>query len=187
MGRKETGVDRLMGLISEKKKVSVTQVAKELGVSKLLVTEWADFLADEKLITIEYSLSKTYLKEREVPDKEVAKKVKEYVTKKEGFVRKVESALAKLESDGTGVALVKKEFDALKKSLGSQVEEVREERDELKKYENLRASVDKDMQKEPDNYHKSVSQASSALIRRPHVQKQKKRSRIGFILEHFLC
>ncbi len=163
MGRIETGVDRLMALIADKKKVSIDQAAKDLGVSKLLVTEWAEFLGDEKLITMEYSLSKTYLKERELSDAEVEKKAKDYVTKKEGFVRKVDSALSRIQKDEQGVANVKQEFDTLKKAVGSQLDDVREELDELKKYEKLRAEVDKDITKELDTYHKTIAQAAIAL------------------------
>ena len=53
----KTGVDRLVSLIQEKKRISVPEAAKELGVSQIVVEEWADFLEEDGIISIEYKFA----------------------------------------------------------------------------------------------------------------------------------
>ncbi len=163
MGRIETGVDKLVALVHDKKKISIDAAAKQLGVSKLVVTEWAEFLSDEKLVSIDYSLSKTYLKERELSKKDIEKREKQYSNKKEAFVRRVDSALGKLEQQEGSFEHVRQQFDDFKKSLGKQVDQVRGELQELEKFEQLKSKLDEDIQKEMSKYKDQVSQASSAL------------------------
>jgi len=129
----ETGVDKLVELIDSKKKISVDDAAKNLGISKVVIQEWADFLEEEKIISIEYKFSKTFLLERTLSEKEVKVKKKEYSSEKDAFVRKVEISLRNLEKDSLGLANIKKEFESLKKQIGGEIEKVRSEVKELEK------------------------------------------------------
>jgi len=95
----ETGVDKLVKLVAAEKKVSIEDAAKELGVPISLVQEWADFLEQEGLLDTEYSLSKSYLLEKRLSRDDVVQKSKEYDTKKDAFIRKVDIALGRLESE----------------------------------------------------------------------------------------
>ena len=122
----ETGVDKLVDIIERKKRVSINEAADELGVSIPVVQEWADFLEDEGLITIEYKLSRTYLCERKLNKKEIEKKAKEYSSKKDAFTRKVEMALKSMERESAGFDRIKEEFKKLHESIGSDIDAVRE-------------------------------------------------------------
>jgi len=141
----ETGVDKLVDLINRRNKVSINEAATELGVSLPVVQEWADFLEDEGLITIEYKLSRTYLCERKLNKGEVEKKAKEYSSKKDAFTRKVENALQSLQKESEGLGKIKEEFGKLKDSIGSDIDQVREELQELRHYEDLKKNIDKDI------------------------------------------
>lgn len=160
----ETGVDKLVDLINRKKKISTTEAANELGVSVPVIQEWADFLEDEGLITVEYKFSKTYLCERKLTKKEVVKKAKVYSSKKDAFTRKVETALKSLQRESEGFEKIKLEFNKLKDTIGRDIDQVREELQELKHYEDLKKNIDKDIlqqrleyQEMLENIHHQVS------------------------------
>ena len=150
----ETGVDKLVSLITERKKVSIDEAAKELGVSKILVQDWADFLEQDGLISIEYSLSKVYLVERKLSKQEVERKTKEYTNKKESFLRKVETTLQSLDKDTVGFEKMRKEFDKLKQQIGGEIDSVKKDFKELEYYQDLKDNIDKDIEKQKSEYEK---------------------------------
>jgi len=161
----ETGVDKLVALINRRKRISINEAANELGVSIPVIQEWADFLEDEGLITVEYKLSRTYLCERKLTKKEVEKKARVYASKKDAFTRKVESALKSLQKESEGFERIKAEFNKLKDTIGRDIDLVREELQELRHYEDLKKNVDKDIiqqkldyQEMLENIHRQVAE-----------------------------
>ena len=95
----ETGVDRLVRLVKERGKIAMQDAAKQLGLSKTVIEEWADFLEEEGIISLEHSLTKSYLIERKLTKKEVEVKAKEFSGKKDVFVRKAEVTTSFLEKE----------------------------------------------------------------------------------------
>lgn len=55
------GIDRLIEILKQKKKMDIDSAAKELNQPMKTVEEWAELLEKEKLIKIEYKLTKIYL------------------------------------------------------------------------------------------------------------------------------
>jgi transposase len=163
MAKIETGVDKLVGLVSERKKLSLDEAAKELGVSAPVVQEWAEFLEEEGLIGIEYSLSKTYLVEKKLSKHEVQKKEQEYEQKKEAFVRKVDTALKQLEKETSGFEDIKRAYNALKVGIGDEIDQVKQELDELKHYEQLKQSIDQDIIQQKLDYEKMIDEVHRKL------------------------
>ena len=106
----ETGVDKLVELVNKEKKISIDDAAKTLGISTVVIREWAEFLDEEKIISIEYKFSKTVLLERKLSEKEVTQKQKEYSSEKDAFVRKVENSIKTLEKDSLGLEKIKKTY-----------------------------------------------------------------------------
>jgi len=159
----ETGVDKLVALVSERKKISLDEAVKELGVSKTVVQEWADFLDEEGLIGVEYTLSKTYLVEKKLSKGDVQKKAKAYEQKKEAFVRKVDTTLQKLQLDTAGFEEIKKAYNQLKNDIGDEIDEVKQELDELKHYERLKQSIDQDIIQQKLDYEKMVDELHRKL------------------------
>jgi chromosome segregation ATPase len=161
----ETGVDKLVDIINRKKRVSLDEAAKELGVSVPVVQEWADFLEEEGLCSVEDKLRQTFLVEKKLSKPEVEKKVKEYSSKKDAFVRKVETALSSLQKESEGLVAIKQEFEKLKDVIGGDIDQVREELSELKHYEELKKNIDKEILQQRLNYqgmlegiHKKVAE-----------------------------
>lgn len=56
-----TGVDALLQLLKEKKKISLSEAAKELHLKESAIKQWVDFLVEEKIVGIEYKFTKAYL------------------------------------------------------------------------------------------------------------------------------
>ncbi len=93
----QTGVDKLVSLIKEKKKISMPQAAKQLGVSQVVVEEWADFLEEEDIISIEYRLATPWLVDKKIKKEEDKKDKKEKKEKEKDEDKK--TADAKEEQD----------------------------------------------------------------------------------------
>lgn len=163
MAKIETGVDKLVELVSSQKKISLDDAAKALGVSKTVVQEWAEFLEEEGLVGIEYSLSKTYLVEKKLTKRDVQKKEKEYEQKKEAFVRKVDTSLRQLENETAGFEEIKKAYNDLKADIGDEIDQVKEELQELRHYESLKQSIDQDIIQQKIDYQKMVDEVHRKL------------------------
>ncbi|NQU98672.1 hypothetical protein HQ533_04345 [Candidatus Woesearchaeota archaeon] len=155
----ETGVDRLVSIVAGKKTIDLAAAAKELGVSESVVREWAEFLEEEGVISIEYGLSKVTLSERHITKKEAESKVKEYHSKKDAFVRKVETTIQLLENETSEFDKIKGEFEDLKKKIGTEMEDVKHELDELRHYEDLKQNIDNDIRKQKEEYLELVDKA----------------------------
>jgi len=142
----ETGVDKLVKLVNEKGKVSSFDAAKELGVSNTVVMEWADFLEEEDIISIEYKFTKPFLVPRKLGKKEIQEKAKEFSGKKDVFVRKAEVSLSFLDKEAAKLNSIKEEFDNIKKEAGFDLGNVKNELEELEKYEHLKIDMDKQIE-----------------------------------------
>ncbi len=169
----ETGVDKLVTLIRKNKKLSVAEAAKQLGVSTVVVEEWADFLEEEGIISIEYKFTTPYLVERLLTKDELVKKEKEFGGKKEAFVRKAEVALALLDRESETFQKIREQFDGLKKDLGTEIKKVKGDLKDLEKYEELKNRLDQQIQSQQKEFKESISQVESQISR-----EQKKYSEI---------
>ena len=142
----ETGVDKLVKLINEKGRISSFDAARELGVSNTVVMEWADFLEEEGIISIEYKFTKPFLVPRKLGKKELQEKAKEFSGKKDVFVRKAEVSLSFLDKEAAKLNSIKEEFDNIKKEAGFDLGNVKNELEELEKYEHLKIDMDKQIE-----------------------------------------
>jgi len=139
----ETGVDKLVKLINTVGRVYSYDAAKELGVSNTIIMEWADFLEEEGIIKIEYKFTKPFLVTRKLGKKQVEEKAKEFSGKKDVFVRKAEVSLSFLDRESKKLKSVKEEFENIKKDLGFDIDGIKNELQELTKYEQLKIDLDK--------------------------------------------
>jgi len=139
----ETGVDKLVKIINSRGSISSVDAAKELGVSPAVVMEWADFLEEEGIISVEYKFTKPFLVARKLAKKEVQEKAKEFGGKKDVFVRKAEVSLSFLEKESGKLKTLKDEFEKIKKGLGFDIDKIKDDLLELQKYEQLKIELDK--------------------------------------------
>jgi len=75
----ETGIDKLLDLVNEKKEITVSEAAKKLGVPEKNIESWAKVMSDENMLELVYPanpLNQPFLR---VYSKEQAKKKPEKV------------------------------------------------------------------------------------------------------------
>jgi len=161
----ETGVDKLVKLVNEKGRISSFDAAKELGVSNTVVMEWADFLEEEGIISIEYKFTKPFLVPRKLGKKEVQEKAKEFSGKKDVFVRKAEVSLSFLDKEAAKLNSVKEEFDKIKKDLGFDLSNVKNELEELEKYERLKIDLDKQIENQKKASMDKIESMTKQVLR----------------------
>ncbi len=160
----ETGVDKLVKLIGEKKKIALDVAAKSLGVSNIVIEEWADFLEEEGIISIDYKFAKTFLVERKLSKKEITHKAKEFHSSKEAFIRKIETSISKLDNDTKGLDDLKTQFGNLKKEIGGEIELVKDELRKLEDYENFKRGVDKKVGEQQEIFKKKMSDLDKMVL-----------------------
>ncbi len=161
----ETGVDKLVSLINAKGKIASYDAAKELGVSSTVVMEWADFLEEEGIINIEYKFTKPFLIARKLVKKDVQEKAKEFSGKKDIFVRKAEISLIFLDKEAEKLKQIKDEFDKIKKELGFDMGSVKNELEELDKYEQLKIGMDKQIENQRTSAMYKIEEMTRRVLR----------------------
>ena len=159
----ETGVDKLIELIERKKDLSLQEAANLLGVPKVVVEEWVSFLEEEGLISVDYRLGKTKLQLKELSPQDVQRKSKEFVSKKEGFLRKLESTLSTIEKEHDWLQKIKKEFTDLAQEVHKEVSSIEEELGTLEKFEKLKADLDKEIVLQEQAYKEEIRRINREL------------------------
>jgi len=171
----ETGVDKLVRLVKQNKRISVPDAAKALDVSKVVVEEWSDFLEEEGIISIEYKFTTPYLVDRVLSKKEVEDKVKEFNGQREGFVRKAEVCLSLLDKKGEVFQNVKEEFQRLKGELGGELQAVQTELRLFEKYNQQKRNIDNEIKQQELEFKQKIHDMESQIV--------KERERYSEILE----
>ncbi|MBS3131183.1 hypothetical protein J4212_02005 [Candidatus Woesearchaeota archaeon] len=159
----ETGVDRLVKLVQENGRISVPDASKQLGISSTVVEEWADFLEQEGIISIEHTFTKPYLIPRKVTKKEAETKAKEFSGKKDVFIRKAESTVGWLGKESDKLKGIKSDFDRITHGLGFDLGKVKGELDELHKYEQMKIELDKKVQEQKKSAQAKLGELSRTI------------------------
>ncbi len=187
----ETGVDKLVELVKSRGRISFADASLQLGVSVTVIEEWANFLEEEGIMSIEYKLTTPYLVERKLTQQEVVSKAKEFSGQKDIFIRKAEVALGFLDRQAGQLRNIKGEFDKLKKDLGLQVDEVKDELKELERYEQLKTTIDKQILDQKKQMEKRFIEMNDQMgkeqKRYEHLiaEIQLEEKRLGFEKEQF--
>jgi len=160
----ETGVDKLLKLIERKTKLTIEEAAKTLGVSTNVIQEWADFLEEEGIVSIEYTLTHTYLVEKKMTRKEIETKAKDFKGKKDGFIRKVEGSIQAIENDTAGLDKVKKEFSELQIMVSSEIDKIKDKLSQLQKYEGLKKNLDRQIFDQHREFKDKISKLDKEIF-----------------------
>jgi chromosome segregation ATPase len=154
----QTGVDKLVELISAEKRVSLDDASKKLGISAQVIQEWGEFLEKEGLVTIEYSLSKIWLCEKKLSKREISDVAKEISSEKDAFLRKIDSALKTLQKETAGFEEIKSQFAKIQSDVKDKIDIVGKELSELEKYTAFKQNIDKTIEKQKLDYDKSLAE-----------------------------
>jgi len=161
----ETGVDKLVKLVNTKGKVAASDAANVLGVGTNVIMEWSDFLEEEGVINIEYKFARPFLVARKISKKNIEDKAKEFSGKKDVFIRKAEVSLVFLNKESDKLKILKEEFDKIKKIVGFDVGSIKNELEELKKYEQLKLNLDKQIEQQKVNALDKLGEITNQILR----------------------
>jgi exonuclease SbcC len=159
----ETGVDKLVKLVSQYKKISVKQAAKELGVSVSSVEEWSDFLEDEGIINLQSKFATVYLVEKKMGKKEVAEKVKAVKEEKEDFLRRVESSINAVERDSEEIKLIDSEFRKIKGMLEDNFSQLSRKLSDLEDFKKSHGRIERRRKELEEDYDEKIKRVESQL------------------------
>ena len=161
MGNITTGIDRLLSILKENKKLSVSDLSKKLNVEKDVVEEWIELLVEEKMVVSSYKLSQQYV-ELSSSGVSSVKKIGESSAKKisserDAFKRKIDATIHELESETAGFEELRHHYTAIQSSIKDELRTVRMQMLELEHFDALKKNVAKDIEKQQKDYQKFVS------------------------------
>jgi len=159
----KTGVDKLVELISEKKRIELDSAARQLAVGKNVVQEWAEFLEQEGLISIDYTLSKVWLIEKIITKDAMIETTREVSSEKDAFIRKIDVALKALDTETIGFEEVRRHFADIQSHIKTEIDTVKTELDELQRYETLKKNLDKDIMQQKKDYDAMIEKYMADL------------------------
>ena len=139
----ETGVDRFLDIVRSRGKVCVTDLAKELGLSPEVVIERATYLEECDLVEIEHSLFKTYITAKELSNKEIQKKSREFGSKKEILIRQAEGALSALSREEEKIKLINERYLRIKSEMGFDMDSLRKISEEANKLQESKGELER--------------------------------------------
>lgn len=167
-----TGVDNLVSLVADKKKISISEAAKTLGVPRELIEEWTDFLEEKGVIRLEYSFTTPYLHFREADAKTVERNTRMFTTKKESFVRQIDATLQFIEKHAAGLDKVKEQFDKINAELEGKVHAIRDELKELDRFDALKRELGSDLSAQYDQFRKRMEKIEQRIHEREEAYDQ---------------
>lgn len=156
MSNIKTGIDRLVDLLNERKKLSTQQASNLLNIEKDVVEEWAELLEQEGIAKITFKFSKTYIELKSIDSKKVKSSVKQVYSERDAFQRRIESTIRELNKDTSGFEKLKTEYNKIQKSIKGELDTIREQTKELEKFDNLKNNVEADIKAQKKDYEKFV-------------------------------
>jgi chromosome segregation ATPase len=158
-----TGVDNLVSLIMEKKRISVSEASKQLAVSRELIEEWADFLEERGVIKLEYKFTTPYLIYKEQDNKTAVKSQKHFVTRKESFTRQIDSTMQLIEGHAQGLTKVRDEFDKINADLEVKIKSIRAELQELERFDTLKRDLGNELSAQYEEFKRRIGSVENRL------------------------
>ena len=138
-----TGVDALIKLIREKKKIELEEAAKILDVPFQAVEEWAQALEDEKLIKIEYQFTKVYLIWLKEAEGKILEKIGNVKTQKENLKQMINSIKRRLEKKSKEIDGTEEEYKKILNLFDPKLIEIQKK---VKNMKNLEMNAEENLQ-----------------------------------------
>lgn len=119
-----TGVDALIKLVKEKKKIEITLASRLLNIPISTIEEWAHALESEGILSIEYQLTKVYLKWITPTEEKINEERVALQTEKTQLMEQIKELEVKSKNQIDSVAKLKDEFNANYSKLLMKLEEL---------------------------------------------------------------
>ena len=119
-----TGVESLIKLVREKGKIEITMASRLLNIPISTIEEWSHALESEGIISIEYQLTKVYLKWTAITEEKATAETQKLETEKSGLVKEVMALEEKSQANLKAVQGFKDEFNANYEKLAAKLDEL---------------------------------------------------------------
>jgi hypothetical protein len=166
MSNLQTGVDRLMALVRQSHKISLEDAAKDLGVNKLIVQEWGEFLQEEGLLTIKYTLSNTFLVEHEQTPEEVQHASETLARERETFIHQSNLVSNEVKASIAELDEFKKEIGLVLERLNSGIDDLQSQLTAIDEIKSVKETV-----KQLAQEHAASKKAADEIIAESHKYK----------------
>jgi chromosome segregation ATPase len=160
-----TGVDKLVKLISEKGKLSLNEASKNLGMPTSVIEEWAHFLEKKGIINLKYLFTNTYLLRKDFSEKEIKKRKKDFVNKKEGIVRKSETFLKSMHKNFSFLTDLKEDYMSFRKEIEKELKHVNIDYKEIEEFHKLKRELEKEILEEQNLVKNKVHELHTDLAK----------------------
>lgn len=158
-----TGIDHLISLLKEKKELSLDEIVKDLGVGKIVVREWLDFLEEEGMIEISHKLSKDIVRLKEVSPKTINQKKRELVLQRDSFLSKLDTMIDTIKKESEGLTAAKSKFFGIQKELREELGVLNKEIKELEELEKKKREIKESLKKSEDSYKKELEEIEKKI------------------------
>lgn len=126
-----TGVDALVRLIKEKKRIELTVASQLLDIQPQTLEEWSRILEEEGILKIEYSLTKIFFLWVEPTAEQVVAERAEFYEDKKSVEQEIKSLRTTLEPEITALETLKANFSKLYDTLYPRLVEIEKTLDTL--------------------------------------------------------
>ncbi|MFN3909816.1 MAG: hypothetical protein ACK4J0_01105 [Candidatus Anstonellaceae archaeon] len=159
-----TGVDNLIKLVQERKRIETKEAAMILRLPFSIVQDWAKTLEEEKIIKIEYSLTKEYLVWSGIGKEEYKEKKIQIEQKRREVVKKIEGMKKIVDENVAQLAKLEEEFRVLEKKTNNSLQLLA---GDLHEVEILTAKIDQQLLEKKQvmqTMYSEIKKTSSNLI-----------------------
>ena len=153
-----TGVDKLLELLKQKKKISMKDAAKHLSLPVTVINEWADFLNEEKIIKIEYGIRNQILVLNETSEKDIKIQKEEVQKSKETLLRKILTISNIMGKRRNEFSALKEEFEKVKNDIEKSTSSLSKEIDAVKSLDEKKSRIKAEFASSSSAYEKKINE-----------------------------
>ena len=118
-----TGIDGLIRLVHDKERIDLSEAAANLGVTPQVAEEWAKLLEEEKVLRLEYRLTRVYLVWKGPTEEEMKESISKIGEQRESLTRDIRGLIERAKAKEGELQMVRKELTELAGVLDAQLPE----------------------------------------------------------------
>ncbi|MBU0586558.1 hypothetical protein KJ780_03530 [Candidatus Micrarchaeota archaeon] len=119
-----TGVDALIKLIREKGQVEITLASRLLNIPISTIEEWIRVLEEEGIVTVDYQLTKVYLRWVHPTHEQAASERASVIKEKEQLLQEIKRVEQKAKAQTSGLKEIKDEFSSNYTKILERIDEI---------------------------------------------------------------
>ncbi|VVC02900.1 Chromosome partition protein Smc [Candidatus Burarchaeum australiense] len=163
-----TGIDGLIRIVHDRQKIELSEAASALGVSTPVAEEWAKLLEEEKVLKLEYRLTRIYLVWKGPTEEDMKVNIEKIDEQKASITRDLRALIERAKAKEGDLQSIRKELTELAGAMDQQLpEKLRGRLDALH-------AVDKDKEK---LFQEKMTKISDMLEKLNAIEREIQRKR----------